>query len=149
MEDAPVTGPVATKDLLAVGTARGIEIRSMINGYRHWLAVCGQPAGVLACNDELIACTTADGGVAVVDWQAQKVLDAPDVGTKLPPMLCGDSVLVSKAGQIKRLPLTGAAGSVLLDYELANIVVPPILVDSQLYFGDSGKGLVCARPMRK
>jgi len=142
----PVAGPVAGADAAAVATTNALVALSLVNGGILWSFPCA-PSGVpLAADEDRIACTTAGGEVLLLDWRGRLLLRVKGALPGLPPMLCGDKVLVCKEGAIH---LADAATRQevrwLATAWMGALAAPPVLADGNVYFATADKGLVCAR----
>ena len=158
---APTTGPAATEDLIAVGTAEGITVLSVVNGAVLWSVDCGPVVGPIVFDEKRLACTTASSEIVLLDWygrQMQRITGASPSGPQaagwppipgMPPMLCGDQLLYASPKCLVRAELDGGKWSCSQWRDISWLgppSAPPVMVESRVYFAVKGKGLVCVGP---
>ena len=158
---APTTGPAATEDLIAVGTAQGITVLSVVNGAVLWSVDCGPVAGPIVFDEKRLACTTASSEIVLLDWygrQIQRITGASPSGPQaagwppiagMPPILCGDQLLYCSATSLVRAELEDGKWSCSQWRDISWLgrpSAPPVMIASRVYCGVQGKGLVCVGP---
>ncbi|MEI6211126.1 MAG: PQQ-binding-like beta-propeller repeat protein [bacterium] len=143
----PITGPVASEDLVVVGMANGISGLSMVNGGTLWTVKCTPAPVPLAVDAARVLGTTAQGEIVVAGWDGRELYRQPGAMTNQPPMLFGDKVLFCgpDAMQLIDLSKTNAESRWLATAWLGAITAPPILSDGIVYFATAEKGMICAR----
>jgi len=147
LEDRPVTGVVLQGDRLAVGTERGVEVRSVLDGSMEWNRACGSVEGRVVADSMLLGCTVTNA-VVVFDRDGRKLMQANETAPGIPPMLCADKVVYLKPDGVEAYDLstgeTQRIGGRLA--WLGPAATPAVMMKSQLFFGTEKRGLVCLRP---
>ena len=147
--DSPATtGVIAAHGMLAVGTEKGVEVRSIHNRALLWSAASWPVRAALVADDEYLGVVTAGGEVIVYDWTGAQAARFQGAAS-FPPMLCGDAVLYGTPQGLERGDLaTGKNATWLKTDWLGQITAGPIIVGGHAYFGMDQKGLVCAKPRK-
>jgi len=151
LTDAVEGRPVVVAARVLVGTSRGLESRSLLDGrlVDGWTAGGGPVTADLARVAKSIVFVDADGRLVRVATRsgATVVRDLEGLAASTP--LAGrDSVLLSAQHGLVRLVVDRADADPELwasVEETGRLSTPPVLADSRVYVGVAGRGIVCLR----
>lgn len=143
----PLTGPVASDDMVAVAAADGLAGLSIVNGGALWRVKCAPAAVPLVMNEDGVLCTTAEGEIVMTGWDGKQRFRAKGVLPGMPAMICSDKLLLCGPGELRKVDLSekNAESRWLKTDWLGAVLAPPILSDGTVYFATADKGLICAR----
>ena len=146
LDAAPTTAPAVRKKTVYLGTASGLEARSLLDGALLWRAASAAVAGALAVGADRIAYVDASSTLVLVDRQSGAVLaHVPDASPAVPPLLTRAAVFFATAGSIERYLISDGTRERWMDTSwLGAISSPLVAVQSRVYFATQDRGLVRA-----
>jgi outer membrane protein assembly factor BamB len=149
LEAVPTTSPVVRKDRIFVGTIRGLEARSLLDGApvddRNLEEAGGVSAAFALWRDDAVY-VNHRGDLVVVklgDGTVKHRLSGATAGW--PPLVSRGTVLYSGKKGLVRTSLEDEepARRLWIDMtELGRFTSPPVLIDGRVYAGTATKGLV-------
>lgn len=149
LDAAPTTSPAVARNVIYVGTARGLEARSLVDGgpASGWAVACRDPAGDFALERDVLAFITGKGDLVVVK-RAGGALVVRQAGAVpgTAPVLSRGAVLYFSDQGIMRLALDEDDARPVLWMEtswLGKPTAPMIVASPHAYVGMAGWGLVC------
>jgi outer membrane protein assembly factor BamB len=146
---APTTGPAIVGKTVLVGTASGVEARSLLDGSLLWRNGTAGTVG-LTVSRSTIAAITDTPELVVLSADSGRELyrsgDAPrsaQPSLSTPPMIVGDNVLYATDTLLMRVSVDGGQREPLMDISwLGRMTAPPVMVESRLYFATDRYGFV-------
>jgi outer membrane protein assembly factor BamB len=148
LEAVPTTSPVVRQDRIYVGTLRGLEARSLLDGtpIDGWKVDPGGVSADFALLRDVAVYVSSQGELIVIDLEHGSVkgkMDGALAGR--PPLVSRDVVLYLAKEGVMRLSLQGEGLTPQLWFdttEVGEITSPLVLVDGRVYGGTAKKGLV-------
>jgi outer membrane protein assembly factor BamB len=143
---AAVAPPVLAGRQVLLATDKALASFSLVDGSVQWTARSGVPGGALACGGDVVCYTVAGGGLAVIalaDGSPRRT--APDAIARVAPLIVRDAVLYAAGENLMLLRLDADKPVAWMDVSwLGNIVAPPVMSESTVFFGSDRYGAVCA-----
>jgi len=148
----PTTGPAVRGDVVYLGTARGMEARSLLDGSAVWRSDAGPVGRTFALSPELLTYVSPTGELVLLDPEDGVEVDLPDgrIGDavpSVPPLLTREGVLYAVRGGIMRLAPDRGGRRAWMDVDpdwLGQVVSPLIMTRSRVYFATDGRGFIRA-----
>jgi hypothetical protein len=146
MGSAPTAGPAVHKKTVYLGTASGLEARSLLDGALLWRAGSAAVAGSLAVGQDRIAYVDAASTLVLVDRQSGAVVaQVPDASPAVPPLLTRGAVLFAASGSIERYLIADGTRERWMDTSwLGAMSSPMVAAQSRVYFATQDRGLIRA-----
>ncbi len=146
LDAAPTAGPVVRKKGVLVGTAQGLEARSLLDGSLAWRAEIGAVAGAFTVGRSHVACVTAQSELVLIDPQDGTVAArVPGALPSVTPMLVRGTALFAAEGSLHYYRVEdGSQGRWMDTSWLGALSSPMILVRSHVYFATEERGFIRA-----
>jgi outer membrane protein assembly factor BamB len=146
LDSPPATGPAVRDSVVYLGTAAGIEARSLIDGAVVWRAATGGAAGALALGrDSLVYVNTAGELVRIDPKTGRPCARLPGALAVVPPVLVQNGVLFASAAGLMLWDGSAAEAATWLDTSaLGAISSPVVTAKGRAYFATDRGGFLAA-----
>jgi hypothetical protein len=148
----PVFGPALWQQHMVLAATDAIEVRSLISGELVWsvpVKDCLTPPVIIK---DYAALVCNGGELLVLDLRNQKHIQIPGANASVPPFSVTPDNLIF-LGDKDLLLLDLGSGTTSRWYGpvhwLGPVCTPLVMLDHQLYFGSTNKGVVCLRPKKQ
>lgn len=148
LASVPSASPVVDLGVVFIGTAEGLEARSLVGGQplTNWNCTGGGVSSDIVLLKDRIAYVSSEGRLVLVDRATGATLRAVDGATPgVSPVLARGALIFAGPQALRRLSLDDlqAEPSVWTETDwLGAATTPAIVSDSHLYMGRAGWGLV-------